>query len=320
MNDKNALNSPAEPWVAALVAGLIACTFVAFRANVWLRVHGQVATVVAEAPPPLWTPPAYRVMSFGNFPVVVDWIWLQALLDPALSRLGPSVRSSQYYRFDLVTDLDPGNFGAYFSGGNLLVVIRDDAVGARDLLLKSEDFRKKVLATMPASYREGPWRNSWKLNALLAYTYLFEFHDLPKAAVAFKAGGETPGAPPYLKNLGERLSRPGGEYEVGLRLLNFMLLGAKTDPEIQKLTQQRTWLFVAQYVADLNRGFADFLRKEPRYRVGTSVRDDQMRAYLKKYFRDVGVSFRDPWGGTLSLDESGRIVTTTAYQKVFGLD
>lgn len=264
-----------------------------------------------------WHPALYRLLSFGHLPAVVDWLWLESLLDSSLVRLPRGQHPPLYDRLMLATDLDPLFFEAYYAGGNLLAVIRDDVIGARDLVERGLEVSKTSLPQYPERFRQEHWRGAWSLGALLGYVYLFELQDMPKAAEAFRSGGQFPGAPPYLIRLAERLERPGGEYEVGLRLLNFMI-DSQQDPRVRdELLEKRKSLFIAQHIAELNRMFNEYVRGH----MARTPSDQQERQRLWRAFtKDQNILLNDPWGGRISLDRQGHVVTTTPYKKVFGLD
>lgn len=267
-----------------------------------------------------WNPKLFQIASFGHLPAVIDWIWIQSMVDPATARLPKGMHSDQYYRFDLMTELDPANFQAYFVGSTLLSIIRDDPRGALDLLAKAERFQNRELAAYGEGFRKREWAGGWYLRVIAGYIHLFELDDLASAAEAFRQGARLPDAPPYLLRLAERLNRDGGEYEVGLKLLNFMITQASDGRARARLEKQRQSLFVAQHIAELNRAFFRYLSQNSRYKVSQNISPREMQAFWTKFRKSEGLSLRDPWGGTLSVDGHGRIVTTTRYERVFGLD
>lgn len=142
---------------------------------------------------------------------------------------------------------------------------------------------------------------------------MFELQDIPHAAVAFQGAAAIPGSPPFLQSIQKRLQSPGGEYEVGLRLLNHMIQGEKEEDAKEELIKKRNSLVVGQYLYELNHSFQGFL--QVRSRMPGSI-GSKFEAYLKS----SRTPSRDPWGGVLSVTPEGRIVTSTPHNKVFGLD
>lgn len=275
-------------------------------------------------PPPgageRWNSDLFRALTFGNAPASVDWLWLKSLQDMSIAKAAPGTHPSIYFDLDLATDLDPAYFEAYVNGANLLTVIRGDAEGARSLLLKAEKFRKDELTKYPESFRKEFWPGAWYPSFILAYIYLFEMNDLPDASLSFQEAARLQGAPPYLKKLTERLTKHGGQYEVGLRLLSFMIESARDVKVRDELVQKRDSLMVAQYLFNANDAFRFYLNSLGRYRQQQEVSVSKLKEYWSAFQRDQGFPGRDPWGGQLALSNDGRIVTTTPHQRVLGLD
>lgn len=275
-----------------------------------------------ELPPPekatqAWRSELFRISSFGNVMSAVDWIWMRAVLDPDMKRLPRGEHPRIYYDFDLLTELDPAFFEGYYAGGGLLAIIRDDDIGARDLLTKGLDYRRRSFQEYPKSFWESHWAGSWYLALQLGYVHLFELNDMKSAAAAFKEAAAFPGAPPFLQRLGARFDTPGGEYEVGLRVLNFLIAGEKDPRARKKLERDRESLHVSQYVFDLNRSFRQYLSDQKPGR--TTIPPKELHRSWQAFLRASGNSARDPWGGLVSLSERGEVVTSTPHDKVFGL-
>jgi len=257
-----------------------------------------------------WNPEVFKALTFGHWTSGIDWLWLKTLLDPSITHVARGTHPAIYYDIDLATDLDPAFHDVYIGGANLIAVVRDDGAGARDLLRKAERFRTQELAGYPESFIQSYWPRSWDVPLLLAYVYLFELDDIKDAATEFKAASLVPGAPPYLTHLSQRLEKPGGEYEVGVKLLGFMIQSATDERAKSKLEYRLGSLQVARYLFELNENFRSF---------GGSSKDGEKD--WKKFLDKIGnPSGKDPFGGELSLDASGRVVSSTPHEKVLGLD
>lgn len=270
-----------------------------------------------------WDPAVFKALTFGHWPVAVDWLWIRGMGDPAISRLPKGQHPAVFHDLDLITELDPLFYWAYVAGGNYLAVIRDDTEGALHLIQKGERFRKGELDSYPEEFRQRYWSGAWNLPVLLAYLHLFEFDNLPDAAQAFGEAARSPGAPDYLKRLDERLRAPGGQYEVGLKLLNFLISGAVESGDArarERLEKKRSSLYLSQYLDHLNRSFVEYLKAIPQYRSKTEISQRQMELYWAQFRREQGVASTDPWGGKLHIDEHGEVNSTTPRQRVFGLD
>lgn len=283
------------------------------------------APTESAATPPGSTPLQLRLLSLGQLTAAADWLWLRALQDPAISHVPRGVRAALFHELDLLTELDPLFFDAYSAGSNLLVIIRDDEEGALALLRKAARVRDETLPSYPPEVRERFWRRAWELPVIEAYIWLFEREDIAKAATRFTEAAAIAGAPEFLHSLAARFARPGGELEVGQRLLNFMMAqseavaGEPRSESLRPLLEKRRSLEVIAALRGLNKSWKDFLGSCSKRRSGTRGADVQKcwEGFLSSY--NSG-SDRDPWGGRLALREAdGRIVTTTVYRPVFGL-
>ena len=268
--------------------------------------------------PPLqeqrWDPKLFKTVSFGYLPIVIDWFLIKALLDPSLGKAIAGTHSPLYYHLDLVSELDPFFYDVYEAGANLLAVARKDGVGAKNLLLKGRTFFEKGLEAYPEEAQARYWSRSWNLYVLLGYVYLFELEDMSKAAEAFRKAAPLPGAPVYLLSLEKKLSAVGGEYEVGLSLLEFMIRGAKSQEVIDGLQAKWRDLSIAKFVFEVNVSFYRYLK--------LSNKSTQKHELIKEWTEWVKLGkgpSRDPWGGVLTFRSDGVIATSTPYQKVFGL-
>lgn len=295
---------------------LAALFFLQATANEWLYRLQEIARPAVHSDQVQKNPELYRVLSFGHLPSAVDWLWIVSLTKTDVVKVADKQHSKFFHDVDTMTDLDPLFAEVYVASANLLAVVQNDGIGARIILEKGEEFRNNILPQMPDSYRQDYWPYPWQVPLLLAYVHLFELNDMPHGAVYFKEAASLPGSPPYLANLSRRLERPGGEYEVGLKLLNFMI---NKNPDDQKaregLEKKRSDLFIGQYLHDLNLSFATFSSN----RVGRSI-----LSLWAEFRRESKISEVDPWGGKLSVDTSkgagGKIVSTTPHAQVFGLE
>jgi hypothetical protein len=260
-----------------------------------------------------------KLLTLENTAAVTDWLFLQSLEEIGVSPIVKGQHSAVYYDLDLISELDPAYFDVYQIAGNVLNVIDRDGEGAKQLLLKASAYSHDVLPNAEGSIREGYWQNPWQIYVLLAYTYLFHLDDMLHASEAFQEAALSPGSPEYLQRLARRLKRMGGEYEVGIKLLGFMIQTA-TVPRVRvSLEQKRKDLFVAQYVFDLNQSFMHYLKLQPLYNSSGVISAQQMDTYFKDFVRHNQISRTDPWGGEIGLGEGGKIITATPYQSVFGL-
>lgn len=262
-----------------------------------------------------WTPEAFRVLTLGHVQSAVDGLLVRAFLeDPAASSASGKFDASAAW-LDLASRLDPAFFELHQNGALFLSVVRQDPRGGLALAERANEWRKTVLPGMPASFQERFWKGAWSLPVIIAYLYLFELEDLPRAGAAFREAAELPRAPAYLRPLADRFQQPGGVYEAGLRILGFLIPTTQEGPEREKMVQKRNMLAVHAELWKVNQAFSEYLlaRKVRRER-GTLE-----RAWTE--FRSgASVPERDPMGGRLDFNPAtGRIETTTPLVKVFGV-
>lgn len=310
-----------------LIAPLMCVAF--FCAQMILNLKLRVLDAAWVEPPPSAVEKVnsklLETISFGNIPIVVDFLWMKSLQDPTLSphTIWPEGQHPPvYYDVDLATDLDPAFYEAYYAGANLLSILRNDGRGARDMLLKGEAFQSSDLSGFPALTREINWGQDWQIPLLLAYVYLFDLNDMSNAAHQFEMASASPKSPQYLQHLVQRLRVPGGQYEVGLKLISFLMSMTQDEVILKEYDQKREALFFSQYLYLLNQQFGEFLRHIPDYRTSTNITQQRMQSYWRKFLSDNNHAIdRDPWGGQLSWDPAkSKIVSTTPHMAVFGLE
>jgi len=259
-----------------------------------------------------WDPRIFKILTFGHLSASVDWLWMRAMADPALAKVTPGSRAASFTDLELASDLEPAFFVVYTAGVGMLAIVRNDVEGAKKVLEKGEHFRKFDLPNYSKEFQDTYWPNPWRLPLLMAYMNLFEFDDLSSAIRSFQEASEIPGSPPYLDRLVSRLNQPGGTYEVGLRLLNFMIGTSSDDRTKEGLEKKRESLRVAQFLDSVTREFHTYLQGKHK---GGATREN-----WEKFLSTTQKPQLDPWGGQLGLDEKGRVTTTTPREKVFGIN
>ena len=289
-----------------------------------LTLHLRMNSMSPTEPEPekieAFNPKLFEMMSFGQLPAVVDWMWLKTLQDPLLTHVKKGTHPAIFYTLDLITQLDPAFYESYIAGATLVSVVRDDGEGAMHLLTRGEEFRQHELARFDQSFRERFWSQEWRIPLLMAYVYLFDLDDMPHAEEAYRKASLISDAPAYLKPLMEQLGRPGGRYKVGLRLIDLMIASNAKNPDVkEKLLVRRESLKVNYFLYDLNERFHNFLdsRHVSQEDLRSGTKADK---YWQLFKKSSGFPGEDPWGGLVSVSEEGRIVTTTEHRKVFGLE
>lgn len=257
-----------------------------------------------------WNPKLFEILSFSNLAVAVDWMWIRVLQEDSLTHVLPGQRAVIFYDIDLITDIDPRFQQAFTSGSNLLVVVRDDAASSLDLLLKGNFARRRLIPKHSRDFIQRYWSRPFQIPLILAYVYMFELRDIVRAKEAFIQAADAEGSPVYLQSLKKRFLKLGGEYEVGLRLLKFMMEENKDTTTRAKLSKQYFDLQMAQAMFFLNHEFEEYRKK---------ARTRNPQRLWERFKKEKNVAETDPAGGRIYLDETGKAATTTEYKSVFGL-
>ena len=278
-----------------------------------------------------WSERIIRFMSFGQWPAVVEWLWMRSLQDIELNHVAPGSHATAFYDIDLATDMDPAFFKAYFFGSLLLTVVRNDNHGARILLEKAHEFGKKresyaqdssygsLIQDYPKRFWRGFWSAEWRVSQLLGYLNLFEFNQLEKANHYFSQAARFERAPPYLKRMGVQLSSKEGRYRLALTYLQ--RTQKETDNPLLKesLRKKERHLQVAYQLFQIDREFRSYLNAQASYRQAQDISSKALGRYWKRFVRSNRVVLRDFMGGRIYLDDNGQVVTTSRVEPVLKL-
>jgi hypothetical protein len=248
---------------------------------------------------------AFRLVTFGQAPIIVDGLLIRFLVSGAENiQLLPGQHSLGFRDLDLATQLDPRFYELYSQGVNALAVLQSDGVGAARLVERGLEFQKNELNGQSKQFKNIFWPNEWQLPFLGIYVYLFELQDLPKAARLITEAAQIPGVPAFVQWMADRLAKPNGLLEVGIRVLGFQLETTR-DPEIRsRLEKMRQQLAIRLELKILNEDYQ-----------GSTKRLKPRDFLLARGF------FRDRLGGEIYWDDrKGEFGTTTSLEKSFGVE
>lgn len=279
----------------------------------WL--HRRYASLpVIETPQALvrLDPSVVRLISFGQIGLAIDALWIQMLQDDRLTHVKVGEHPDAYFLLDAITALDPGYFEAYSHGARALSVVRDDGLGARELVRRGQRFVSEQLPKMPDRFRQSYWKHPWDLPYLRAYIELFDLHDPYAAAEAFADVSRFPGAPPHFGQIARKLSTVEGRFALARTILDRQLEGAKSDSDsLARLAHKSRDLDIAVHILRAERAFDQFLTR-------TSLPAD--RAW-EKFLGAQPTWARDPAGGEIFVKPAAlatrpiRLSTTTNHYK-----
>jgi hypothetical protein len=272
-----------------------------------------------------------KLFTLGFNTMTADCLFLSMLQDQMLPKTRAQKRPAFWYAIDLATDLDPPFFEAYYVGALLTSIARKDPQGASQIVNKASTFINTELlpeatdSTDPldsfkaSAYKEY-WIRGWFLYVIQGYLCLFELHSLPDAALAFKKASLFPGSPEYLKSLADKFTTLDGVYQIAFRVLNFMIDRAPNPSAKDDLLKQKQDLFIAQYVVSAQKEFQTWLLKNLRFDPKQPTTPEQYQQYFKEYLHQTRTPIKDPWGGYLSINDQGMLLTSTPHEDTLGIE
>jgi len=272
-------------------------------------IHGKNDTFLSDL-----SPAVFKIFSFGMWPMVVDWLWMQGLIiDDSLEHVKEGEKAPLFFYADYSSTLDPAFFDAMNYGGLLTMIVRDDYKSAEILLNKGEHFRRNELHKYPKKFQDYFWRESWSVPQHLSYLYLFENINIPNAKEALDAAIKIEGSPEYLKGLAAKFTTTRGQYETAIRIVQQMAERFKEQPKFyNRFMAHLNGLTMGFFLFELNEKFEEFKSNSKNKNKNT---EDLLRDFL--YLQ--GLRGVDPEGGRLYVDTNGKIRSTTPREKKGGL-
>lgn len=175
--------------------------------------------------------PLLKKLSLGYAPLLADIYWTRAVQYYG-SRLGkPNVN------FDLLApllnvavSLDPQLVIAYRFGAIFLSMPRPNRT---DLAI---DLVRRGIAANP---------DDWRLDYDLGFLYYWRLKDYKKAAEAYLAGANVPGAPSFLKLVAARMAQKGGSIEMS-EMVFAELYQSTSDPNVRKFALEQLEILKTQ--------------------------------------------------------------------------
>ncbi len=123
-------------------------------------------------------------LSAGNKQLITDLLWVQTLLESDIGHYNKKdLNSWMYLRFLTISYLDPRFYENYLFGGQYLSIVKDDLLGAVNLLKRGIEF-------YPTDYQ---------LRYHLGFTYFYELGDTKNGAKWLESIMNHPKAPSFIK-------------------------------------------------------------------------------------------------------------------------
>lgn len=206
-----------------------------------VRPHIQKQDIETEI---FWREWVGRLLTLNHKGFVADWVWLDFLQRSVEHSKAPESKRWEFESLKLASRLDVHFFNLYAAGGPLLIVGQDDVEGAEYLLREGARVYREIQPDLPQWRRDGGWTaRAWWLFMNLGYLYLFELADIDRAAQALQPLETLETAPAYARSLSHHLKDPRARIDVGLRILDSLLLQT-TDERVRVRLEKRKqkWL------------------------------------------------------------------------------
>jgi len=174
-------------------------------------------------------------LSAGNKRLITDLLWVQTLLESDIGHYNKKdLNNWMYLRFMTIAYLDPHFYENYLFGGQYLSIVKDDLVGAVDLLTKGIRF----------------FPNDYNLRYYLGFTYFYELGDLKNGAKWLETIMNHPEAPSFIKVIVSKLKFENTkDFDVTLLFLNDLIASTKDKYLKDKLIKD---LYAVKAERDLN--------------------------------------------------------------------
>lgn len=165
-------------------------------------------------------------------------LWVQTMMDSDIDHYkSRDLNSWLFLRFDLITDLDPKFYLAYYVGGQYLSVIKDDVLGAKTIY-------EKGLLIFP---------NDFWLNYLAAFNYYWELKNCSRAYELYNRIKDNPLAKTkthFLPSLIARMSTCQGDLESAYLIIKQSWEDAPENTYLKSRFHQ--YLYAIKAEIDLN--------------------------------------------------------------------
>lgn len=174
-------------------------------------------------------------LSAGNKRLITDLLWIQTLLESDIGHYNKKdLNSWMYLRFKTISHLDPLFYENYFFGGQYLSIVKDDLLGAIDLLHTGVSY----------------YPNDYKLRYYLGFTYFYELGDYENGAKWLEQIMNHPKAPSFLKVIVSKLKLEANQdFDVTILFIKDLINSTKDKFLKEKLIQD---LYAVKAEKDLN--------------------------------------------------------------------
>jgi hypothetical protein len=152
-------------------------------------------------------------LSAGNKQLITDLLWVQTLLESDIGHYNKKdLNSWMYLRFLTISYLDARFYENYLFGGQYLSIVKDDLLGAVNLLKRGIEF-------YPSDY---------KLRYHLGFTYFYELGDAKNGAKWLESIMDHPKAPSFIRVIVSKLKFESHQnYDVAILFVKDLINSTK---------------------------------------------------------------------------------------------
>lgn len=174
-------------------------------------------------------------LSAGNKQLITDLLWVQTLIESDIGHYNQrDLNSWMYLRFLTISYLDPQFYENYLFGGQYLSIVKDDLLGAVDLLTRG-------ISNYPLDY---------KLRYNLGFTYFYELGDAKNGAKWLETIQHHPKAPSFIKLIVSKLNLElNQDFDVAILFLKDLISTTNDKYLKEKLMKD---LYAVKAEKDLN--------------------------------------------------------------------
>lgn len=252
------------------------------------HLKGQNARIVPDILPSI---EALRLMTLGYKNLGADYYWLRCVNDYGDRRMARDRYPNLWPLLSRVQALDPFFVAPYIFAGNVMTL--------RDMPWRL------ALNMLETGMQQRP--DSWRIAFSYGFNAYYLGERLDRAAHALARAAQSADAPPYLGPLALRMTAEAGEPEVGIGMVDVMLVQTNDDAQRQTLQQRRDRLMLEVHLKHLNRALDGYKAQHHR----TPAALTELIGY-----GDVTRIAPDPLGGAFYIDAQGQVQTTHANARL----
>tara|TARA_R110002072_G_scaffold288917_1_gene455547 strand:- start:234559 stop:235317 length:759 start_codon:yes stop_codon:yes gene_type:complete len=157
-----------------------------------------------------------KLMCPGQMRLCSSLLWTTTMLTSDHLRTGDNEASWMYYRFNLISELDPYFYSNYSVGGTYLSIVKDEPKNAKKLFEKGLKFYSK----------------DFNLNYYAGFNDLYELNNTADAKKKYQAAYEAAPSDSYklrIANTLSKISTEAGKLEEAYRFLSHIYKNSDID-------------------------------------------------------------------------------------------